>query len=68
MKSKFWLWCLMIILTFALSYAPTVLAKSDTEPCALLGNVNGADIYRCEDPDFGIVCYSQGMMLFCLEY
>lgn len=63
--------CLVIVLIgvviIALTPPTVVVAATDPGNSCLLWKVAGTQlIYRCEDEDTGTVCYSQGIMLFCV--
>lgn len=56
------------ITTFMYLNVSTVAAAGDPVPdCDPVAKAGEMVVYRCEDLDMDIVCYSQGLMLFCLQ-
>lgn len=55
------------ITTFMHPNVSTVAAAGDIPDCAPVAKAGEMVVYRCEDYEMDIVCYSQGLMLFCLQ-
>lgn len=47
-------------------FATVQAAPPPVEACELWRTAGGVPVYRCVDEEQYIVCYSQGVMLFCV--
>lgn len=58
------LWTALLLSTPS---APAVAAAEPVESCPMWRIAGTQIIYRCEDDSTGVVCLSQGIMLFCVQ-
>lgn len=56
----------LLLLALLLS-VPAQAASEPVESCPMWRVAGTNIIYRCEDDSTGVVCFSQGIMLFCVQ-